>query len=129
MAQNFEPLDVMQDFLLDVIEQVPDEMTGLIRTMQNTLVALRHELETLERLEQRTGNVRRRLAQQMEYLQLTILSLADSVTKASVVEPLAKRLRQMLGEMRDIDLFGDLDGKQKNANDGAASGRDAADVS
>lgn len=106
---TLEPLNIMQEFLLDVIEEVPEELAMHVRSIQGVVVALKHELETLERIEERSARTRNRIRQQLEYLQMRTMALADTATKATVIEPLAVRLKKMVQEVREIDFFGGPD--------------------
>lgn len=123
MVRDFEPLDVMQDFLLSVVQDVPEELAMHVRSLQSTVITLRHELETLERLETRVDQTRQRLRQELEYLQMRTMSLADTATKASVIEPLARKLRDIVS----VDLMGELISDQTNKDDGTIASRDDPD--
>lgn len=87
---------IVQDFLLDVMDRVPDELIEGVRAAQRTTLNLESQLAHALTMNKRAAASLERLAQELSYLKIAVGHLSDTAIKLTIARPLVRKLRSQL---------------------------------
>lgn len=107
--QQQEALDVIQEFLLETMEALPEQVADVTRQLQSAVVSAEHHAANVESKLNAAMAALRRHEQALQYVKQVVMSLSDTATMASILPPLIKRFRQLV-ESGDLELgFDEVD--------------------
>ena len=99
--QGIDPTQVIEEFLLDVWEYIPAGTDSIANALQRFLSDFESIVHRLEEQHAREGRTIKRMSNKLAYLRTIAISASGIATRATVIEPLVRHLRELLRESQD----------------------------
>jgi 3-methyladenine DNA glycosylase/8-oxoguanine DNA glycosylase len=90
-----DPIDVIADFLLDIMERLPSDLEMEARAFQNEIHVLETHLVRIKRQNQAVAASLERLTEIKDYFKDIAANLGDTSMLATVIRPLCYKLREL----------------------------------
>ena len=88
-------VDVLEEFLLDIMERIPPDLETETKALQNEIQILETQLARVKRQNQAVSASLERLAEIVDYFKRIAYSLGDTSMRATVIRPLINKFREL----------------------------------
>lgn len=89
-------IDAIEQYLRELLSEVPDEVAYRVRALQAVLQRARHHLEQMQRHQALVDQDIKQLLSEFEYLRTVQTGLGDATQKLSLISALLNRLNQQV---------------------------------